>query len=214
VWETHRHTHTQRHRQTHDDSIYRASIASHGKNGFTYELGTRIDSEVETSKVKVTGLRKSSTSHGCQRSGRCAAAAAAAGMGLHVIWLLRFLALWMWRVHTLPTASRCRSRCRSNSSVGRFVAVDDVIACRTFVCYGRAGVLHVENGIFFRKFKKLMSQKVLRSRSCSLHEHRRRYSSQNHARFRLVILRERNVAMVTMQRRRHGLINGPLSMYI
>jgi len=55
--------HTQRHWQTHDDSTYPASIASHGKNGFIYQLGTHtlhgsrtacFDSEVKTSKVKVT----------------------------------------------------------------------------------------------------------------------------------------------------------------
>ena len=43
------------------------------------------------------------------------------------------------RVHRYPRQATAGPICR-------FVAVDDVIACRTFVLYGRASVLHVENG--------------------------------------------------------------------
>jgi len=50
-----------------------------------------FDAEVKRSKVNVTRLRKPSRSHGCHTSVLLRPCATASGVGMHVVWLLRFL---------------------------------------------------------------------------------------------------------------------------
>jgi len=55
---------------------------------YIWHCSACIDPDVKRSNVKVTRLQKR---HGCMAAAACGRCATAAGAGLHVVWLLKFL---------------------------------------------------------------------------------------------------------------------------